>query len=480
MTLIKKCQGKIALKFTLFCSAIYASVLGCAGAEDVPSRPNIVFIFADDQGYADLGVYGSETIRTPHIDRMAAEGRMFTSFYMASSICTPSRAGLLTGAYPSRIGMGGGVVFPGHRHGLHPDEETLGDLFKRAGYATACIGKWHLGHAKGLLPTDQGFDTYYGIPYSNDMIHPDDRGKPFGQWDASWKDQDMEEVVWHTPLMRDEEIIELPVNQRTITRRYTDEAIRFMEENKEKPFFVYLAHTMPHVPLYVPEEWYDPDTKHAYTRMIEHMDAETGRILDAVRELGLVEKTYVIYTSDNGPWLNLRNDPHNHHTGSAKPFRDGKFSTYEGGHRVPFVIWGPGVPAGTKSDAFLTSLEIFPTFAAMVGVEPNPRGPIDGYEAGDTLIGDAPSPREEFLYYESNGSVQALRQKDWKVRDAGGEPELYNLAEDLGEQNNLAKEWPKRVEALMGRMRELDQDIQENQRSRGEGGELPTSKLNAR
>ncbi|MCG8583492.1 MAG: sulfatase, partial [Pirellulales bacterium] len=320
-------------------------------------KPNFIIIFTDDQGYNDLGCFGSESIKTPNIDQLAKEGRKFTSFYVACSVCTPSRAALLTGSYPKRIAMERHVIFPAHTHGLHPEEVTIADLLKDAGYATACVGKWHLGHRKPFLPTSQGFDSYYGIPYSNDMNHPDNKGKPRMSQDASWKDQDAAVKKWKTPLMQDDKIIELPVNQRTITRRYTDKAIEFVTQNKDKPFFLYLPHSMPHIPLFVPDDVLDPNPKNAYTNVIEHIDAEVGRLVKTVKDLGLSKNTYIIFTSDNGPWLQFGT-----HGGSAKPLRKGKGTTYEGGHRVPCVMWAPGrIPAGTTSDKFLTTMDLLPT-----------------------------------------------------------------------------------------------------------------------
>jgi arylsulfatase A-like enzyme len=215
-------------------------------------KPNFVLIFTDDLGYGDLGSFGSTTIRTPHLDRLAAEGRKFTSFMTASSVCSPSRAGLLTGCYPRRVGMHNGVLFPTSTSGLHPDEHTIADHLRQQGYATACFGKWHLGHHPEVLPTANGFDTYYGIPYSNDMNHPANEGKPKGGavgMDELWNDPESTLTKWQTPLMENEKIVELPVDQRTITRRCTDRALAFVKENRERPFFVYLPYSMPHIPL---------------------------------------------------------------------------------------------------------------------------------------------------------------------------------------------------------------------------------------
>ena len=310
--------------------------------------PNFIIIFADDQGYGDLGSFGSETIKTPNIDRLAEEGRKFTSFMVASPVCTPSRAALLTGCYPKRVGMHQHVLFPTSKKGLNPSEHTIADHLKGQGYSTACFGKWHLGHQPEVLPTSNGFDTYLGIPYSNDMNHPDNKGKPKGGpdgMDILWNDPESTLTKWTTPLIKDEKIVELPVDQRTVTRRYTQAAIDFVETHQDKPFFVYLPHSMPHIPLYVPDDVRDPNPLNAYINVIEHIDHEVGRLLDTLDRLKLTENTYVIYTTDNGPWL-----PFKHHGGSAGVLRDGKGTTFEGGQRVPCLIRGPGIPAGTYAN----------------------------------------------------------------------------------------------------------------------------------
>lgn len=444
---------------------------------DTVSQPNFIIIFADDQGYNDLGCFGSEKIKTPNIDRMAKEGRKFTSFYVACSVCSPSRSALLTGCYPKRIGMEKHVIFPANDHGMHTDEVTIADMLKGAGYATACIGKWHLGHRQPFLPTSQGFDSYYGIPYSNDMNHPDNKDKPKISQDETWLNQDEAVKNWKTPLMQDEEIIELPVNQRTVTRRYTDRAIEFVTNNKDKPFFLYLPHSMPHIPLFVPEDAWDPDVNNAYKAVIEHIDAEVGRLVNKVRDLGLSEKTYIIYTSDNGPWLRFKN-----HGGSALPLREGKGTTYEGGQRVPCVMWAPGrIPAGTSTDAFTTTMDLMPTIAKITGLTPQPRGTIDGLDISPVVHGGGDSPRNEMVFYSSKGDLHGLRQGDWKLRietkrkknskakiPSTTTTELFNLADDISESKNLAESMPEKVEALRKRMKELDDEITANIRPRGQ------------
>ncbi|MDA0765355.1 MAG: sulfatase [Verrucomicrobia bacterium] len=426
--------------------------------------PNFIIIFTDDQGYNDLGCFGSETIKTPHLDRMAKEGRKFTSFMVPCPVCTPSRAGLLTGCYPKRIGMQQHVLFPASTRGMHPDEVTIADHLKANGYATACIGKWHLGHYPECLPRAQGFDSYYGIPYSNDMNHPDNKGKSKLSRDASWVNQAEDVLTWHTPLVQNEDIIELPVDQRTITRRYTDKAIEFVTANKDKPFFLYLPHSMPHIPLFVPEDAYDPDPQNAYKCVIEHIDAEIGRLMDTVRKEGLSENTYVIFTSDNGPWLQFKN-----HGGSAKPLRDGKGTNFEGGQRVPCIMWAPGrIPADTTCGQLASTIDLLPTIAHLIDKPLAADRKIDGLNISALLTGDAPSPRTEFLHYTSQGTPGGIRLGDWKLLLSKGknkEALLFNLAEDLPESNNLAAKRPDKVAELTALLTERDAEITAHSRA---------------
>ena len=435
------------------------------------TTPNLVLIFTDDQGYGDLSCFGSSKIKTPNIDRIAKEGRKFTSFMVASPVCTPSRAALLTGCYPKRIGMHKHVLFPSSTKGLNPSEYTLADHFKSLGYSTACFGKWHLGHHKEVLPTANGFDTYFGIPYSNDMNHPDNKGKPKGGpdgMDLLWDDPESTLTKWKTPLFENERIVELPVDQRTITRRCTQKSIDFIKANKDSPFFVYLPHSMPHIPLYVPDEVRDPNPLNAYVNTIEHIDSEVGRLLRALDELKLSSNTYVIYTTDNGPWL-----PFRHHGGSAGPLREGKGTTFEGGQRVPCVMRGPGIPAGTVCEDLMGTIDILPTFAAITG-QPLPKNKkIDGVDASALLKGKGNPPRTEFLHYTSRGDLEGIRQGKWKLlmkkRKQKGkwvdEMMLFDLASDLAESSNPSGEKPQVVSRLTSRMLELDAEIETNARS---------------
>ncbi|MBK27399.1 MAG: arylsulfatase [Verrucomicrobiales bacterium] len=446
------------------------------------AKPNFIIIFTDDQGYGDLSCFGSKTIKTPNIDRIANEGRKFTSFMVASPVCTPSRSALLTGCYPKRIGMHQHVLFPSSKKGLNPKEHTIADHLKLQGYATACFGKWHLGHHKEVLPTANGFDTYYGIPYSNDMNHPDNKGKPRGGWegmDILWANPESTLTKWNTPLIEDEKIVELPVDQRTVTRRYTQKSIEFIKANKKKPFFVYLPHSMPHIPLYVPDEIRDSDPKNAYINTIEHIDFEVGRILKTLDDLKLSENTYIIYTTDNGPWL-----PFRHHGGSAGPLRDGKGTTFEGGQRVPYVMRGPGIPAGTICNELTSTIDILPTIAALTGEPLAGANKIDGMDVSGLWKGiSKQSPRKEFLYYTSRGAIEGIRRDNWKLivkkprtrnarkpintRETNIEPPkvfLFNLAMDIGEQTNLAEVKPGVVNRLRARMEALDKEITKNSR----------------
>ena len=438
--------------------------------------PNFIIIFTDDQGYGDLSCFGSKTIKTPNIDRLAAEGRKFTSFMVASPVCTPSRAALLTGCYPKRVGMHQHVLFPSSKKGLNPNENTIADQLKGQGYATACFGKWHLGHHPEVLPTSNGFDTYFGIPYSNDMNHPDNKGKPqggFAGMDLLWKDPSSTLTKWKTPLFEDTDIVELPVDQRTVTRRYTQKAIDFVTSNKDKPFFVYLPHSMPHIPLYVPDDIRDPNPLNAYINTIEHIDSEVGRLLETLDELGLADNTYVIYTTDNGPWL-----PFRHHGGSAGPLRDGKGTTFEGGQRVPCLMRGPRIPAGTVCNELAGTIDLLPTIAALTGKTLPKNNLIDGLDISGLLFGSIDkSPRTEFIHYTSRGDLEGIRQGDWKllVKKARNQrnntppkpPQvfLFNLSNDLGEQTNLAEKHPDLVAKLKARMMEVDAEITDNARS---------------
>ena len=432
---------------------------------------NVIVIFTDDQGYNDLGSFGSKTIKTPNLDKMAREGRKFTSFYVASPVCSPSRAALLTGCYPKRIGMEKGVLFPTSKHGLHPDEYTLADHFSSHGYATACIGKWHLGHLPEVLPTSNGFDSYFGIPYSNDMNHPDNKNSPKSGpdgMDILWNDPESTLTKMNTPLMKNEKIIELPVDQRTITRRYTDQAITFIKESNKakKPFFLYLPHSMPHIPLYVPEGVQDPNPKNAYRNVIEHIDEQVGRIFSELQNSGLQNNTLVVFTSDNGPWLRFK-----HHGGSAYPLRDGKTTNFEGGQRVPCLMWAPSmIPPNTTCNELISTLDLLPSLATLTNTALPTKHSCDGFDNSSIILGGHGSHRSHFLYYTTEGKLAGIRSGEWKLLRSQTKnqkkPELllFDLSKDISEKLNLASQKPDKVASLKKMMTKLDDEISQNQR----------------
>lgn len=419
--------------------------------------PNFLIVFADDLGYGDLGIYGHPAIRTPHLDRMAQEGQKWTSFYVAASVCTPSRAALLTGRLPIRNGMCSDerrVLFPDSAGGLPASEITLARALKELGYATACVGKWHLGHLPEYLPTGHGFDLYYGIPYSNDMDNVS--GRP--NLEIAFEPR---VEYWNVPLMRNEEIVEQPADQRTITRRYTEEAVRFIRTHKERPFFLYLAHTMPHIPLFVSEEFEGKSLAGLYGSVVEEIDWSVGRLLDTLREENLAEHTLVVFTSDNGPWLLYET-----HGGSAGLLRGGKGGTFEGGMRVPGVFWWPGrLNPGVVTDMGST-LDLFPTFVKLAGASLPENRVLDGFDLSPLLFGTGTGLRDHMLFYRGE-QIWAVRLGPYKAHFTTREPEygpadvvhhdpplLYHVEHDPSERHNLAAEHPDVLDAIRRRVDE--------------------------
>lgn len=403
--------------------------------------PNFIMMFADDLGYGDLGCYGHPTIRTPNLDRMAAEGLRFTQFYSAAPVCTPSRAALMTGRLPIRNGMCDDkfrVLNPGSLGGIQPEEITIAETLKTRGYATACIGKWHLGHLPQYLPTKHGFDYYFGIPYSNDM-------KP-------------------SPLIRGEQIIEEPAVQETLTARYAEEAIQFIKAGKTKPFFLYLPFTFPHTPLHASDKFKNKSARGLYGDVVEELDWGIGQVMQTLRDLDLADKTLVFFSSDNGPWLIKKEDG-----GSAGLLREGKGSTWEGGMRVPGLAWWPGrIKPGMVSQAVASTMDIFPTFATLAGAQVPGDRVLDGQDISPLMFHpDDPPPSRTYIYYRGTQPT-AIRKGPWKIhimtQDGYGPgavepvihnpPLLFNLDRDPSEKYDVTKEHPNVVADLL---KELDQ-----------------------
>jgi arylsulfatase A len=409
------------------------------GTARQPARPpNIVVILADDQGYGDLGSYGHPTIRTPNIDRMAAEGQRWTSFY-AAPVCTPSRAQLLTGRLAIRTGLASGVLFPDSTGGLQPGEITIPETLKTRGYATAAIGKWHLGVVPEYLPTRQGFDSYFGIPYSNDM---DQSGEALPAAERLRRYRDAAIKDFNVPLMRNDRIVERPADQTTITRRYTDEGIAFIKAHRSEPFFLYLAHNLPHVPLFRSKEFEGASARGLYGDAVEEIDANVGRVMSTLRDLHLEEQTLVVYMSDNGPW-----EPYKDLGGSAGPLRGAKGTTWEGGMRVPAIFWWPGTIKSSVVRGIGSELDLLQTFASLAGAQPPKDRILDGYDFSPTLRGEAPSPRTSLLYY-AGATLSAVRRGPYKAHfvipqgGAAAPAQLYNLDVDPSERFDIADENP--------------------------------------
>jgi arylsulfatase A-like enzyme len=476
-------RGGILLAGLCLLSSLCAGPLS-AHAESPQRPPNLVVIFTDDQGYADVGSYGAQGFETPHLDRMAAEGMRFTDFHVAAAVCGASRAALMTGCYPQRLGILG-APGPNSNYGIDEAELLMPEMLKMRNYATAIYGKWHLGDHLRFRPTRHGFDDYFGLPYSNDMwpFHPT-AGERYPK----------------LPLIEGEEVIELNPDQTKLTTQYTERAVKFIEQHRDEPFFLYVPHNMPHVPLHVSEKFRGKSQQGLYGDVIMEIDWSVGEILAAIKATGNDERTLVVFATDNGPWLSYGN-----HAGSAGIFREGKGTVWEGGQRVPCIMRWPGkIPAGKECDELCTSLDFLPTFAALAGIEvpadlPRQKPPTakagnspsatatesptektesprfrfapDGHDIRPLMFGEAgaKSPYEAFYYYWIGG-LEAVRSGEWKLhfphkyRSLTGQPgqdgrpggysvgttelALYNLHDDPSEKHNLVKEQPEVVSRL--------------------------------
>jgi len=420
-------------------------------ADRAVNKPNFIIIFCDDLGYGDLGCFGSEKHRTPNLDRMAAEGMRFTSFYVTSGVCTPSRSSLMTGCYPRRVNMhqsarGESVLFPVAKKGLNPNEITIAEVLKDQLYATACVGKWHLGDQPEFLPTRQGFDYYYGIPYSNDM------------------GAEQRETNPPLPLMQNEKVIEAPADQNTLTKRYTEQVIDFITANKDKPFFVYLPHTMVHNPVHSSEKFRGKSANGGYGDALEEIDFSTGEILATLKKLGIDGRTLVVFTSDNGAASRWG--------GSNLPLSGWKGSTMEGGMREPCLMRWPGkIPAGRTCDELTSTLDLMPTLARLAGTKAPADRIIDGKDIWPLMAGKdgAKSPHEAFYYYRVD-QLQAVRSGSWKLhlpyetkkrnqQTTKAPLKLYDLEADIGETTNVAAGHPDVVKRLLALAEKAREDL---------------------
>ena len=456
------------------CCLIGVLSLACSDAIAGKRPPNIVVIFMDDLGYGDLGCYGAVDFRTPNIDRLAAEGMRFTNFLAAQPVCSASRAALLSGCYPNRIGISG-ALYPGAPYGIAKEETLLPEMLKAKGYATGIFGKWHLGDTAGYLPLSHGFDEYMGLPYSNDM------------WPVEYdgtRSKTGSRFLWYPPLplLRGDKVVDTVFTleqQAALTGMLTDEAIRFIRKNAKKPFLAYVPYPMPHVPINATKDFLGRSRQGLYGDMIQEVDHHVGRILQCLKDQGLDDNTVVVFTSDNGPWANFGN-----HAGSTGGLREGKGTTYEGGVRVPCIVrWKGVIPAGMVANQLASAIDILPTVAALTE-SPLPERRIDGVDFSEVLRGNMDlHPRKTFYYYYRTNSLEAVRIDNWKLvfahpsrsyegqvpgRDGvpGLAPEtvpmpkaLYDLRRDPGERYDVQGQHPEMVKRLEALAEEARRDL---------------------
>lgn len=422
------------------------SVFTSAALADSQSRdqsPNIIFIFTDDLGYGDLSSFGATDIHTPNIDMLGQKGIKFTNFYSASSICSPSRAALLTGRMPQRMGING-VFFPDNWTGMPPEEVTIAEVLKTKNYQTGMVGKWHLGHHQKFLPLQQGFDEYFGIPYSNDM----------------------QGVVY----MRDNHVENYKVDQSLTTKTYTEESLKFIEKHQDHPFFLYIAHNMPHTPIYASKPFLGTSERGLYGDVIQEIDWSVGQIINKVKELGLLENTLIVFSSDNGPWLSMKE-----FSGSAGQLREGKMYTFEGGMRVPtLAMWQSKIPAGKVYNEIATQMDWFPTFSTITNAQLEQNITIDGVDISQLLTSDAKREDNTFLFYD-NAKLDGYRSGDWKLKlpykGYKGSPwkkavaahklYLFNVKDDPAEAFNLVDKYPEKVKQLTAEMHQQARELGE-------------------
>lgn len=456
-------------------SVLFLFIIGSAFGQLNKTAPNIIIIFTDDQGYNDVSCYGSPNIKTPHLDRMAVNGMRFTNFYVTSSVCSPSRASLLTGRLPAGNDVGG-VLVPGQA-GLAPSQVTIAEILKEKGYKTACYGKWHLGDNPEYLPTRQGFDEYFGIPYSNDMYigssQPFAAAVQFNENYTIEKAKAAQDFVHQNlknraaitkselkdkvPVFFNDSIVEYPANQATLTKRYFDKAMHFIKNANKEPFFLFITPAMPHIPLSASVNFRNKSKGGLYGDAVEEIDFNVGRLLDYLKTSQLDKNTLVIFSSDNGPWLEKKED-----AGSAFPFRGGKFTTYEGGLRVPCIVqWNGVIPSGKVSSQLVSSIDLFPTIAKYANVS-LPAAKLDGFDISSVLEAKGTSKRM-YIFYSTNKEITGVCDGEWKYLVRSGErnagvdtkPELYNLISDKAESKNLILQYPERAKELDEVIREM-------------------------
>jgi len=427
---------KTGMNFKKYFSLILFTALGLSLYAQSNRPPNFIVILADDLGYGDLGCYGHPTIKTPNIDKLAQEGIRFTQFYVAANVCSPSRAGLLTGRLPVRTGVTGGlgVFFPHSSTGLPTSEITIAKALKEKGYQTGIVGKWHLGAKAQYLPNSFGFDEYFGIPYSNDMI-PGNNNIPYPP----------------LPLYHNHDVLETNPDQHQLTKRYTEASVDFIKKNKDKPFFLYYPNNAPHVPLYASSNFNGKSKRGTYGDVVEEFDWSVGRIIQALRDFKLDNNTFVLFLSDNGPWLTQKENG-----GSAGLLYDGKASTYEGGMRVPAIGWWPGTIKPAVSTSLASSLDIFPTILHWANASLPTDRPLDGFDISDLFTGKKETVREVFYYYNSD-KLFAIRKGSWKANfttHSGYDPKapephdpplIYNIENDPSEKYDVASSHPELI-----------------------------------
>ncbi|MDA0754354.1 MAG: sulfatase [Candidatus Marinimicrobia bacterium] len=411
---------------------------------------NYIVIFTDDMGYGDIGVYGHPTINTPYLDKMSVEGQKWTQFYSAASVCTPSRAALLTGRLPVRSGMASSVnrvLFPNSKYGIPKTEILIAEKLKDHDYKTAIVGKWHLGHNDEFLPLNHGFDYYYGIPYSNDM----DKINNIPYW-SEYEGDEFNSKNYNVPLMENFKIIERPADQTTITKRFSQKVVELVNHYKEDNFFIYLAHSLPHIPLYASDDFLGKSKRGLYGDVIEEIDFGVGQILSELKKLKLDKNTIVVFTSDNGPWLTYKT-----HGGSAGLLRDGKGTTWEGGMRVPAIFWGADIVSKSVNEMGST-LDLYPTFMSISNISYKDDNELDGIDLSDVLFSNGSSSRVVMPFY--NGSeLYAFRYKNYKLHlktsswfskvETHDPPMLFDLEIDPSEKYNISEENPEKINEIL-------------------------------